>query len=72
MDMFSGDIALISFDRFKYTGYNRFLKNVIYATIAPDSKLYLKSENPQYYHMEQVKFTAMFSDPEQAYSLRCD
>lgn len=71
MDFFSLEIAYISRDRFRYVGYNRFLQNMIYATIAPDNYLYLKSVNPQYIYLEKVKFTGIFSDTIKSFDLLC-
>lgn len=69
---FSGDISLVSFDRFRYTGNNKYLKNVLYSTLGPDSHIYVKSANPQHKHLERISLTAVFSDPIKAFELRCD
>lgn len=56
----------------RYVGHNRFLQNIIYASLGPDQYLYMKSSNPQYLYMEQVKMTGIFEDPERAGELPCD
>lgn len=40
------NIAFISRDRFKFTGYNKYMRNIIYCTLGADKYLYLKSSNP--------------------------
>ena len=56
----------------RYTGYNKWTKNLIYASKGPDDYLYLKSENPQYLYMEKLRMTAVFEDFEEAAQLACD
>ena len=53
-------------------GGNKYLKNQIYGTIAPDSHLYLRSDNPQMYYLEKVKVTGLFEDAAKAAELECD
>lgn len=71
LDFFQGNIAYVSNERFKYVGYNNFLKNQIYGTIAPDSHLYLRSNNPQLYYLEKVKVTGIFEDSTEVAELQC-
>ena len=71
-DNYQGDITLVSRDRMKYVGYNKYLKNIIYASIGPDNYLYLKSFNPQYLYLEKVKMTGIFEDPNITSQLQCD
>lgn len=71
-DYYQGDITLVSRDRMRYVGHNKYLQNIIYGSIAPDSHLYLKSMNPQFYYLEKVKFTAIFENGTQASELGCD
>lgn len=72
LDYYQGDITLVSRDRMKYVGYNKYLKNIIYASIGPDNYLYLKSFNPQYLYLEKIKMTGIFEDPNIASQLQCD
>lgn len=65
-DYYQGDITYVSRERMKYVGYNRWLPNIIYASIGPDNYLYFKSFNPQYLYLERVQFTGVFEDPEKA------
>lgn len=71
LDFFQGNIAYVSNERFKFVGYNRFLQNQIYGTIAPDSHLYLRSNNPQLYYLEKVKVTGIFEDSTEVAELQC-
>lgn len=71
MDYFQGNINYVGNERFRYVGNNKYLRNQSYATIAPDSYLYLKSNNPQLYYLEKVKITGIFEDSAQAAELQC-
>lgn len=71
VNFYQGDIALISRDRMRYVGHNKFLQNMIYCSIAPDGYLYFKSSNPQFLYLEKVRFTAIFQDSIQASKLQC-
>lgn len=70
-DYFQGEIALVSKNRFKYTGYNKWLSNMIYATIGPDKYLYLKSTNPQFLYLTKIKITGLFENAKDAAELSC-
>lgn len=72
IDYYQGEIAYISRDRMRYVGYNKWMKNIIYCSIAPDGYLYFKSWNPQFLYLEKVKFTAIFEDAEKVSELTCD
>lgn len=72
LDYYQGEIALVSRDRMIYTGYNKFLQNIIYCSIAPDGYLYFKSQNPQFLYLEKVKFSAIFQDIKEVFKLKCD
>lgn len=72
IDYYQGEIAYISRDRMRYVGYNKWMKNIIYCSIAPDGYLYFKSWNPQFIYLEKVKFTAIFEDAEKVSELTCD
>lgn len=71
VDYFQGELTFVSKDRLKYVGNNRFLSNIIYCAIGADSYLYFKSCNPQYKYLKSVKFTGIFENPSQAYTLKC-
>lgn len=71
LDYYQGDIAYVSRDRMKYVGYNRFLKDIIYASMGPNNYLYFRSSNLQYLHLEKVKMTGIFQNTQEAFNLRC-
>lgn len=63
LDFFRGTITLVSKERIKYVGHNKYLQNVIYGTIGNDNKLYLTSSNAQYKYLQQVKYNGIFENP---------
>ena len=65
------NIAFISEERMNFVGYNRLMQNIIYAAVGKDNYLYLKSSNPQFMYLEQVKLNAVFEDIEKASELQC-
>lgn len=69
---FLSEIAYVSKERFRYVGYNKWLQNIIYATVGPDDYLYLKSSNPQYLYLRHIKLEGIFEDPESVSELLCD
>lgn len=71
MDYFQGNFAYVSRERFKYVGSNRFLRNQIYSTIAPNNHLYMRSSNPQLFYLKKVKVTGIFEDASKAAELQC-
>lgn len=72
MNYFMGNINYINRERFKYVGSNQYLQNMIYASLAPDEHLYLKSNNPQAYYLKKIKLTGVFEDSAKAEELACD
>jgi hypothetical protein len=72
IDYFNGEFSLISRDRMRYVGYNKYLKNIVYCTIGPDNYLYLKSANPQFLYLKKLRLTAIFQDVEEASNLECE
>lgn len=71
-DYYQGGITYVSRERMKYVGYNRWLPNIIYASIGPDNYLYFKSFNPQYLYLEKARLTGIFEEPEKAAELECN
>lgn len=68
---YKGDVTLISKDRFKFVGNNKWLNNMIYATIDPDNRIYLTSNNPQFLYLEDLKIHGIFENAEEASELEC-
>lgn len=71
LDYYQGEITYVTRDRMRYVGYNKYLQNIIYCSISPDNHLQFKSSNPQFLHLEKVKFTAIFEDAVKASELEC-
>ena len=71
-DYYQGNITYVSRERMRYVGYNRWLPNIIYASIGPDNYLYFKSFNPQYLYLKEAKLTGVFENPEEAAKYECD
>lgn len=69
---FRGEINYVTPRRFKHVGFNRFLKNMIYATKGNNDYLYLKSNNPQATYINKVQVTGIFEDPEEAEKYSCN
>ena len=46
VDYYQGEITYVSRERMRYVGYNKYLSNIVYSSIAPDNYLYMKSFNP--------------------------
>lgn len=72
INYYLGEITYISRDRMRYVGYNKYLQNIIYASLGPDNYLYLKSSNPQYLYLEKVRLTGIFENMESISDLLCD
>ena len=53
--------------RLKYTGFNRFLKKIIYCSVSNEKKLWLKSGNEELKNIRQVDLYAVFANPLEAY-----
>lgn len=71
-DYFSIMTALVSKDRFKYVGNNKYMRNIIYCTLGADNHLYFKSVNPQFKYLKTAKLTGIFEDSQAAAELACD
>ena len=71
IDYYQGEITYVSRERMRYVGYNKYLKNIIYASLGPDNYLYFKSFNPQFLYLEKVRITGIFEDTLAASELQC-
>lgn len=71
-DFYSGyEISFISRDRMRYVGKNRFLQNIIYASLGADGHLYLKGFNEKINTLKKVKVTGVFENAREAFDLNC-
>lgn len=64
-DMFSGDIAFVTPQRFRYVGFDKWNKNIAYATFS-NGKLYIKSCSPFAYYLKEGTLHDIFVDPLEA------
>lgn len=71
VDYYQGEITYVNRDRMRYVGYNKYLQNIIYASLGPDNYLYFKSFNPQFLYLEKVRMTGIFEDTLAASELQC-
>lgn len=72
VDYYASDITMVSMQRMKYVGENKYLQNIIYCSIGPDDYLYFKSTNPQFLYLEKVRITGIFEDAEKAEEFSCE
>lgn len=63
---------VISIERLPNVGYNKYLKNEIYAALDADQYLYLASGNPQHLIMGQCLIGGVFENPEEADKYACN
>ena len=71
-DVMQSMITFIPIERMPYVGYNKWLKNIIYAAKGGDDHVYLSSANSQFIYLEHAKMEAVFADPQEAAELVCD
>lgn len=69
---YKGNIEFITKDRFRYVGNNKWLQNIIYATLDPDGRVYMTSANPQFLYLKEIRLTGIFENAEEASELECD
>lgn len=66
------NISFVSRERMRFVGTNKFLKNIIYVSIGPDKRLYIKSNDPQFQYLKHLRMNGIFEDFDEASSLLCD
>ena len=71
-DYWTGELAYVNSDRFKYTGFNRWISKSVYATIGPDGYMYLKSGDTGVYNITKVMITTIFENPVEVNELDID
>jgi hypothetical protein len=73
IDYYQGtNISFVSRDKMRHIGTNKYLRNIIYSSIAPDLHLYLNSQNSQFLYMKKLRISAVFEDVDAASGLLCD
>lgn len=71
-DFYDSTITYVSKERMKYVGHNKWLRNIIYASIDSNNHLQLTSPNPQFLNIESIRFTGIFEDPENVQDIECN
>lgn len=73
VDYYQGvNVVMVSRERMRYVGSNKWLKNVIYVSIGPDLHLYMNSSNPLFKYMKKARMTGVFEDWDEAEEMSCD
>lgn len=65
---FKGDFSIVSPERFKYAGSNKWLRKFVYATIGPDYKVYLKITDSTLILPETLLVQAIVENPKKEVS----
>ena len=68
---YEGELTLVTKDRMKYVGYNKWMQNMIYACLDPNGHIYITSMNPQYMYLEEIKLNGIFENAEEVSDLEC-
>lgn len=68
-DLQGSNVTFISPERMRYVGYNKWLRNIIYAARSSDGYLYLSGNNPEFIFLERVGLSGIWSDPSEAAAL---
>lgn len=63
VDPFQSTVTMVSKERLEFTGWNKFLRKIIYGAIGPDKRLYIKSTNPEFLAIKKVFFHGILEDP---------
>ena len=72
-DLFKNiEYALVSEDRFKYVGNNKWLTRIVYFTVGTNQHLYLKSNDSNFKYLKKVEVNALFDDTVEAAKLSCN
>ena len=70
--VFDHKITFVPYNRFRYTGSNKWLQNIIYAAIGNDDHLLLRAGNTQFRYLREVTLRGIFEDAEKASELECE
>lgn len=65
------EISYVTRDRMRYTGYNRFLQNIIYASLGADDYLYLRGFDEKINTITKIKVAGVFENAKEAFDLIC-
>lgn len=64
-------MTYVSPERFRFVGHNKWLQDIIYFTEF-NNKVYIKSVNPQYKYLKQIKYKSIFENPSKAAEMSCN
>lgn len=59
--------CLVSRERMRFCGGNKFLSNIVWFAISDDSKLLVKSDSKNSQYLQKVSLSSIFEDPIEAY-----
>lgn len=73
MDFYGNiNMVYVSRDKMKYIGTNKFLRNIIYASVGQDKHLYINGNGSQFLHLKRLRMSAIFEDFDEAALLLCN
>jgi hypothetical protein len=73
VDFYQGiNVCYVSRDRMRYIGTNKYLQNIIYASLGPDLHIYLNSGNPQFMYLKKLRLSGVFEDVDEVSEYLCD
>lgn len=61
---YTQEITYISRERMRYVGHNKWLKNIIYASLGTDNYMYLTSANPEFLNLKNIEIKGIFEQPD--------
>lgn len=69
-DFYVEEFSFVNRDRFRYVGHNKYLKNIVYCTVAPDNYMYFKSYNDKFLNTKNIIITGIFQDPQEVIKIQ--
>lgn len=69
---YENNVTIVPIERMKYVGHNKYLKNIIYASVGPDNYLYLTSSNTQFKYLDKINISGVFEDANAAAEYSCE
>lgn len=61
-DIMQSGFSVIDYYRFIWAGDNPRIRNIVYATMGPDSKIYLKSKSSRIKYLKKIRVIGIFTD----------
>lgn len=69
---YKGEITFISKNRMRYTGYNKYLTNIVYCSVGSDGHLYFKFNNKEFLKAGNIHLYGIFQDCAEASEFQCN